>query len=271
MPPLMYGTAWKKERTEDLVLAALNEGFRGIDTACQPKHYFEPGVGAALRRAFDEGLVKREQIFLQTKYTPIRGQDPKNVPYDQSKGLDEQVQESFKVSLSNLGTSYVDSLVMHSPMSTHSDTMTVWREFEKLHGEGLAKQLGMSNQYDFEGFKALYEDAKVKPSVLQNRFYADSGYDIALREFCLQNGIKYQSFWTLTGNPQLLKSSPIKQAAKSLGKTPEQVMFAFCISQGITPLTGTTDTNHMKQDLEAASSLQLSEEQIQAIKVLLSK
>jgi len=42
---LMYGTAWKKEKTAELVSLALKCGFRGIDTACQPKHYNEPGVG----------------------------------------------------------------------------------------------------------------------------------------------------------------------------------------------------------------------------------
>lgn len=49
MPRIIYGTAWKKEKTQQLVVEALRAGFRGIDTACQPKHYFEPGVGAALR------------------------------------------------------------------------------------------------------------------------------------------------------------------------------------------------------------------------------
>ena len=73
MPPIMYGTAWKKDRTEDLVLQAVRLGFRGIDTACQPKHYYEPGVGAALRRLEQEG-VGRDSLFIQTKYTPIRGQ-----------------------------------------------------------------------------------------------------------------------------------------------------------------------------------------------------
>lgn len=41
MPRLIYGTAWKKERTTDLVVKAVLAGFRGIDTACQPKHYQE--------------------------------------------------------------------------------------------------------------------------------------------------------------------------------------------------------------------------------------
>lgn len=64
LPKLIYGTAWKKERTEDLVYTALKAGFRGIDTAAQPKHYDEAGVGAGFRKAVAEGVVKREDIFV---------------------------------------------------------------------------------------------------------------------------------------------------------------------------------------------------------------
>lgn len=77
MPRMLYGTAWKAERTADLVATALRAGFRGIDTACQPKHYQEKGVGdaiAAVAEAKDVSPpVTREGLFLQTKYTPIRG------------------------------------------------------------------------------------------------------------------------------------------------------------------------------------------------------
>ncbi|HEX5670819.1 MAG TPA: hypothetical protein VFX66_04720, partial [Sulfuricurvum sp.] len=70
MPSLIYGTAWKKERTADLVVQAVLSGFRGIDTACQPKHYEEPLVGAAIRRLRDHSIL-REDLFIQTKFTPL--------------------------------------------------------------------------------------------------------------------------------------------------------------------------------------------------------
>ena len=126
----MYGTAWKKEKTTDLVVAAVRAGFRGIDTACQPKHYYEPGVGQALQRLAAEDGIQREEIFLQTKFTPLRGQDPKNVPYDTNAPLPVQVQQSLATSLRNLQTTYIDSLVLHSPLDSHKNTMVVWREFE---------------------------------------------------------------------------------------------------------------------------------------------
>ena len=65
LPPILYGTAWKEDRTEALVRQALEAGFRGIDTANQRKHYHEAGVGAALRRAFEAGELTREDLFLQ--------------------------------------------------------------------------------------------------------------------------------------------------------------------------------------------------------------
>ncbi len=74
IPRILYGTAWKKQRTEALVSQAIASGFRGIDTACQPKHYYEAGVGAAVA-----GL-DRAQLYLQTKFTPLGGQDPKQIP-----------------------------------------------------------------------------------------------------------------------------------------------------------------------------------------------
>jgi diketogulonate reductase-like aldo/keto reductase len=64
MPKLVYGTAWKKERSADLVYTALKHGFRGIDTAGQPKHYNEKGVGQGVQRAIRDGIIKRETLFV---------------------------------------------------------------------------------------------------------------------------------------------------------------------------------------------------------------
>ena len=68
MPRILYGTAWKKERTDGLVQVAIRHGFRGVDTACQPKHYHEAGVGAAVAACIASGMT-RQELFLQTKFT----------------------------------------------------------------------------------------------------------------------------------------------------------------------------------------------------------
>ena len=176
VPQLIYGTAWKKERTAELVAQALRAGFRGIDTACQPKHYHEPGVGEALAVVAREGVL-RSDIFLQTKFSPLRGQDPDNVPYDPSASIDQQVQQSFAVSLRNLGVDTLDSLILHSPYSEDSDTLEAWGAMERLFDQGLVRQLGISNCYEPKRFERLWRAARIKPAALQNRFYAKTHYD----------------------------------------------------------------------------------------------
>lgn len=64
MPAFIYGTAWKKERTKELVKDAISAGFRRVDTAAQPRHYQEDLVGEALREAYSDGTVKREEIYV---------------------------------------------------------------------------------------------------------------------------------------------------------------------------------------------------------------
>ena len=103
LPCLIYGTAWKKADTADLVEKALLAGFRGIDTAGQPKHYDEALVGVALQRVFQQG-IPREKLYLQTKFTSVSGQDPARVPYDTSAPLEKQVAQSFATSQQNLQT-----------------------------------------------------------------------------------------------------------------------------------------------------------------------
>jgi diketogulonate reductase-like aldo/keto reductase len=248
LPRLLYGTAWKKERTAELVERALALGFRGVDTACQPKHYDEPGVGTGVARALALGL-QREQLYLQTKFTPLSGQDPRRVPYDVRASLAEQVRQSCQVSLGNLRTTYLDCLVLHSPLSPLERLLEVWRALEGLVEQGLVRELGVSNCYELGVLQALHGAARFKPWVLQNRFYAETGYDRELRAFCQRHGMVYQSFWTLTANPAQLERRELRALAARLGVTPAQLFFRVLTQLGIVPLTGTTSEEHMRQDL----------------------
>jgi hypothetical protein len=146
-PNIIYGTAWKKLKTANYVEEAIRFGFRAIDTACQPKHYHEKGVGDALAKLYSEGIITREDVFLQTKFTSLNGQDPNNIPYDRNAPLSEQVKQSLEKSLENLQTTYLDSLIMHSPMNTVKDTLTVWKLFEEFVSEGKVRYIGLSNTY----------------------------------------------------------------------------------------------------------------------------
>lgn len=256
-PFMVYGTAWKKERTAELVSQAVHAGFRFIDTACQPKHYNEPGVGEGWTAAAAELGLPREDFFLQTKYTSISGQDPHKVPYDASAPLESQVKESLEVSLKNLRTNYLDSMVMHSPMPSMEETMAVWRTMESFVDAGQVRRLGISNCYDYNTFTTLWEMARIKPSVLQNRFYAESNFDTDLRAFCKSHDIWYQSFWTLTANRHALQTAEVAELAHAKGLTPQTLLFAFLMSLGyVTPLSGTTDLRHMAEDVGVMERMQ---------------
>lgn len=249
MPRILYGTAWKKELTGTLVADAAHLGFRGFDTACQPKHYAEDRVGQALEEIWRRSH-SRGDFFVQTKFTSADGQDPHTVPYDPEATLTEQVAQSFCVSQKNLRTEQVDSLVLHGPLATFDQTVEVWRALEKIFYDGGARQLGISNCYSLDYLQALWAEAKVKPAVLQNRFYAQTNYDTNLRRWCRKNRVVYQSFWTLSANSLLLSSKELASVSLTHNKTPAQILFRYLIERGIVPLTGTTSPAHMAEDLE---------------------
>jgi diketogulonate reductase-like aldo/keto reductase len=266
-PRILYGTAWKKARTQELVRTAIQRGFRGIDTACQPKHYDEAGVGAAVAACLNERL-RRADLYLQTKFTPPSGQDPARMPYDPGAPLAQQVAQSFIASTSNLQTDHVDCLLLHSALPDRRQMTQVWGAMEQIFQAGGARQLGISNCYSPATLATLYQSATVKPAVLQNRFYAQTGYDRQLREFCREHDIIYQSFWTLTANPQLLADNSVTTPAARYARTPAQILFRYLTQSDIVPLTGTTSATHMREDLEIFD-FELSADERAAISALL--
>jgi diketogulonate reductase-like aldo/keto reductase len=267
LPRIVYGTAWKKDATEKLVAEAIVQGFRGIDTACQPKHYNEAGVGRGVAQCLGRGLA-RADLYLQTKFTSVDGHDPARIPYDPRAALDVQIAQSFATSLENLQTDYVDCLVLHSPLRSFAQTLAAWRAFETIAASGGARRLGISNCYSLDALESLFESANVKPAVVQNRFYRETGYDAGIRAFCRARGIVYQSFWTLTANPQLLASAAIRTIAARHARTPAQVLFRYLAQHDVVPLTGTTSTEHMREDL-AIFEFALTDDEQAAVTALL--
>lgn len=267
VPGILYGTAWKKGQTAFLVEQALRLGYRGLDTACQPKHYSEDGVGAGVASVLGSSDLIRADLYLQTKFTSLTGQDPKTVPYDPEAPLATQVSQSFQQSLKNLQTDYIDCLVLHSPMETEAQTAEVWHAMEDLVDAGGVRQLGISNCYNVKTFTNLHQSARIKPAVLQNRFYAETRYDRTLRAYCMQHGIVYQSFWTLTANSQVLANPKIKTLSSLYQRSPAQILFRYLTQIGIVPLTGTKSEAHMREDLDIFK-LRLADEECEWLQVL---
>jgi len=251
MPKIIYGTAWKKERTTELVVEAVKAGFRGIDTACQPKHYREDLVGKALSSFFSTTPIRREDLFIQTKYTGIDGQDTSQpLPYDPKAPITEQVKQSVQRSIANLGVEYIDSVLLHSPLRTLEATLEAYRTLEEFHSQGLIRNLGISNIYDPRYLQLLIDRVRVPISVVQNRWYEGNGWDMEIVTICQNNNIRYQSFWTLTGSPSLVQQPIIAKLARERGMTPQQTIYKLCQTLGITPLCGSTTPAHVRAALE---------------------
>jgi diketogulonate reductase-like aldo/keto reductase len=267
VPSFMYGTAWKKEATTQLVQQAVAAGFTAIDTANQLIHYQEALVGDALV-AFAQQGITRDRLFLQTKFTSTNGQDHRT-PYDASADLTTQVIQSFDSSLAHLHTDYLDSYVLHGPYQRQglgAADSEVWAAIEGLYRSGKTKMIGISN-VTAEQLTQLCAEAAVKPMMVQNRCYAALGWDKAVREICRAHGIIYQGFSLLTANQGIFAEPAIRAIAQRLGAGLAQVVFRFAMQVGMLPLTGTTNPQHMKEDLQA-EQLTLTDEDMQVIETI---
>ncbi len=252
VPRILYGTAWKEESTQTLTELAIHRGFRGIDTANQRRHYYEAAVGNAVAAAIQQGLARREDLFLQTKFTFRSGQDQR-LPYAADAAVSDQVKQSALSSLEHLQTDHIDSYILHGPSSRgslKSDDWDAWKAMEELYEAGTVRILGVSNVTSGQLLE-LYEGARVRPRFVQNRCYATQLWDRDVRRFCAENDIVYQGFSLLTANPAVLKSGLIHDLAAGMKKTPAQIVFRFAMEVGMLPLTGTTNPQHMDEDLGA--------------------
>ncbi|HXJ79717.1 MAG TPA: aldo/keto reductase [Candidatus Methylomirabilis sp.] len=268
IPDFLYGTAWKEDRTQGLAELAVQTGFRGIDTANQRRHYFEAGVGQALASVYRAGLVKREDLFLQTKFTYRNGQDHR-LPYDPAADLPTQVAQSMSSSLEHLGTDHVDSYVLHGPASGYGwtdDDAQTWAAMVRERDAGRTRLLGVSN-VSLRHLTQMAATGAEAPAFVQNRCFARLGWDREVRRFCAERGIVYQGFSLLTANVEVLRHPLFARIAARANATLAQVVFRFARAVGMLPLTGTSDAAHMQQDLRSRE-LTLSEDEVRAIESL---
>jgi len=252
VPRFLYGTAWKEDATQRLTELALKQGFRGIDTANQRRHYYEAAVGQAVAASIEAGTVTRDDLFLQTKFTFRPGQDHR-LPYDSDAPMAVQVEQSFASSLQHLGIEFVDSYVLHGPSSRAGLTprdWEAWRAMEAIHDSGRARLLGVSN-VSLEQLQLMCDEARFRPRFVQNRCFATTGWDRRVRQFCTIHGIYYQGFSLLTANREVLVHPELKRIARRHDREVNQIVFRFALEVGMIPLTGTANAQHMRTDLEA--------------------
>ena len=251
VPRFLYGTAWKEEATPRLTELALEQGFRGIDTANQRRHYNEAAVGQAISAAIERGLVTRDDLFVQSKFTFRQGHDHR-LPYNPDAPFAIQVEQSFESSLQHLGIEVIDSYLLHGPMMGAGLTAAdweVWRTMEAIHATGRARLIGVSN-FTLEQLDELCQNARVTPRVVQNRCYASTGWDLRVRTFCKANQLVYEGFSLLTANRPALAHPELARIAQRHDRSVSQIVFRFALEIGMIPLTGTTNAEHMRAELE---------------------
>ncbi len=143
--------------------------------------------------------------------------------------METQVAQSLASSLEHLGSEYVDSYVLHGPSSSEwaDADSEVWQAMQKERDAGRVRLLGVSN-VSLEHLERMKGIGLELPAFVQNRCFAQLGWDRDIRSFCGKHQITYQGFSLLTANQEVVNHPPLVDVAKRLGITPPQMIFAFC-------------------------------------------
>ena len=245
MPIIGLGT-WtlSNEVAEEAVYTAIKNEYRLIDTA----QYYgnEVGVGNAVRKAINEGLIKREDIFITSKIYAST---------NHSKAID--------TTLENLNLEYVDLLLIHEP---GFDDKGLYQTMEKYYEEGKIKALGISNYYTKESVEEVLSYAKVVPTIIQNEnhiYYQNND----LQEYVKKYGIVIESWYPFGGRghtDENYNNEVIVKLSKKYNKTPAQIILRWHLQSGYIAIPGSKNPDHIKENINIFD-FELSEEDMKEI------
>ena len=242
MPMAGIGTfLLSPDEAEASVLAALEEGYRLIDTA--NAYVNEKAVGRAMKKS---GLP-REEIFLETKLWPSFYED----------------EDAVDKTLERLGTDYIDLLLIHQPAGNY---VAGYRQMEKAYKEGKVRAIGLSNfnQGQIEEILSLCE---VKPAVLQTEVHPYF-QERELKKFLERAGMVIQAWYPLGhGDKALLEEPLFAELAKKYGKTNAQVILRWHIQAGNIVIPGSKNPAHIKDNFDLFD-FSLTEEEMAKIAAL---
>ena len=231
MPRLGFGT-WTldDDAAEDCVYFALKVGYRLIDTA---KYYGnEVGVGKAVRRAIQDGIATREEIFVTTKIMPGNYNSP-----------DAAIDNSIK----SLGLDYVDLILIHQPGRNDEE---VYRALERAVKAGKIRSIGISNYYTPRDFDRIKNIATIVPAVVQNENHPYYQND-ELQAYAEKFGTVIESWYPLggRGNTQkIFSDATIQTLAKKYSKSPAQIILRWQIQAGYVAIPGSKNKNHIAEN-----------------------
>ncbi len=229
------------DEAEASVLAALEDGYRLIDTA--NAYVNEKAVGRAMKKS---GL-KREEIFLETKLWPSF--------YEDDNAVDK--------TLERLGTDTIDLLLIHQPAGNY---VAGYRQMEKAYKEGKVKAIGLSNfnQAQIEEILGL---CQVKPAVLQTEVHPYF-QEQELKSFLSKEGMVIQAWYPLGhGDKALLEEPLFTELGKKYGKTNAQIILRWHIQDGNIVIPGSKNPAHIKDNFDLFN-FSLTEEEMAKIAAL---
>lgn len=242
MPMAGIGTfLLSPDEAEASVLAALEDGYRLIDTA--NAYVNEKAVGRAMKKS---GL-KREEIFLETKLWPSF--------YEDDNAVDK--------TLERLGTDTIDLLLIHQPAGNY---VAGYRQMEKAYKEGKVKAIGLSNfnQGQIEEILGLCE---VKPAVLQTEVHPYF-QEQELKKFLSKEGMVIQAWYPLGhGDKALLEEPLFTELGKKYGKTNAQIILRWHIQDGNIVIPGSKNPAHIQDNFDLFD-FSLTEEEMAKIAAL---
>lgn len=233
MPIIGLGTwTMTNEQADECVYHALQCGVRLIDTA---RYYqCEQGVGLALARAIESGIVKREEVFITTKIMPS--------DFDRA---DEAIDES----LADLACGYIDLMLIHQPGRNDE---AVYRAMESAVRDGKIRSIGISNYYTVDSLNKILEFAEIPPAVIQieNHIFTQNR---ELKEYAESLGIVINSYYPFggRGNTQkLFENEVIASLAEKYGKTPAQVILRWHLQAGYIAIPGSKNPDHIRENYD---------------------
>ncbi|KAI1378296.1 NADP-dependent oxidoreductase domain-containing protein [Hypoxylon crocopeplum] len=259
IPQIIYGTARREGKRLPNVLQALEVGYRAIDTATSRRFHHEDEDGQAIAQclAKDSGSVHRHDVLIQSKYCAPADQT-EQWPYDIADDTKSRVFKSVLCCADNLEIDVIDVYFL-SPLSSSDRTLDAWHALESIANRGGIRYIGVCN-VRIASLRALYEQARVKPTFVQNWFRKAKDFDREVMEFCRGHGIVYQIFGVFdVENADLLDSEPVQKHAQVNSISTHQALIQFLMavatSQGLQLciLDGTTSIDHMKDNLKAVS------------------
>ena len=251
MPVLGIGMfRLSQSEAENSVYWALRDGYRLIDTA---KIYGnEEGVGKGIKRAIDEGLVKREEIFVTTKMWTD--------DYDDGT-------EAIEASLRKLNLDYIDLMILHH--SQPENDVDAYKAMEEAVKEGKLKSIGLSNYYEPDDFDRLVKATEITPALLQNEIHPYH-QSMKMKEHLKQYGTVMESWFPLggRGNTQrLFEDETISEIAKAHGRTSAQIILRWHLQAGNIAIPGSSNEDHIQENYEIFD-FELTDEEMERMTAL---